>query len=957
MPDIESPTAMNHLFVGKSKSGRNRLVAEAPRIKAQASGHQKSGLLQKQLQAVANAKAVSKSNRMRTGKSSHVAPKTEVRDSDEEDIGREYISIPVADVKIEELTNPTEKNVSETLDSSVADEELKEGDLKSEDCGASKEEILSYRNEERSVIEGYGEVTDHKDVQSADTTLKDADTTLVQSSSCETLDEESLIPKRRSRSNSLSRSWSKSADNVSCATDASDTASYPRDRSSSEMSSHNSDSDLSTMGSKVTNGSGVTETCANHSDSQLPTTAWVPSEIDNVSSNENAENIANAVNKEDVASVASNEDTSKHLSDLDPCSQLTSFNPSVDEKSLFEEISDQAIMTINSDNVKDVDNCSVGSEVTCIEVGVSDGLSCEATGYGSDEDVSVTDQAGSGGVGGEEDTGGGGAATGNEVLTGLTGEGNADLPHCISDGGDCVNVTDTSDRFVGQGQHVEGDHMVGFESKHLIDVAGKDIKDNIEVEKLTIHCGKDKLEECDVRGASNEVEFNKDITNDDYEQPTDSLVEESSKINLCNVVIRENELEVKNVPDKMESQTSSSCADTEDFPHPTNPVSSNKSDMSQSARDSTDLSHSAKDSAHIMPDQSTSTEESLAGVDADADHHLKDADISKWVKESGGGDLGQKKETMSASIGGTYMLDKFGDKDRGYDEFEEEDTKKKDGFVEETLYETHTEGYPSEDGESTQHSSDSKQHPSHPTVPYTGGHYEYSMSGLPSMPYEEYGRVGEARAKTPTPVSYEGDDNDGHVGVTLVVPNEPSSDKNSLMEYRDYFRKEEETTFEDYSDSHLLVPRDEGLRRASDPSNGRASHGCGGQDTSDNDEDSYDVMPRPLVSRSISVEPTTGEKHNLRRSSQPVVRKVGHQTMVVGNKPSSNPPIGADHKKQTHSSLPALPSLGKKNAKAFNPFPVKHFNSSRAKTGLKLGLYTSSTIDKYRGMKPQSPLS
>ncbi|GFN84525.1 TBC1 domain family member 30 [Plakobranchus ocellatus] len=82
---IESPTAMNHLFVGKastraggstegssSSSTRNRLVTDGPRILGPGQWHRQGGSncrLSTQLQAVAKAQAVSKSRRMRTGMS------------------------------------------------------------------------------------------------------------------------------------------------------------------------------------------------------------------------------------------------------------------------------------------------------------------------------------------------------------------------------------------------------------------------------------------------------------------------------------------------------------------------------------------------------------------------------------------------------------------------------------------------------------------------------------------------------------------------------------------------------------------------------------------------------------------------------------------------------------------------------------------------------------------------
>ncbi|KAK7101893.1 hypothetical protein V1264_020204 [Littorina saxatilis] len=58
VPKIESPLAMNHLFVGKVQGGRNRLVTDGPRIAAP-----RNSLLTKQLQAVAAAQAASRSKR------------------------------------------------------------------------------------------------------------------------------------------------------------------------------------------------------------------------------------------------------------------------------------------------------------------------------------------------------------------------------------------------------------------------------------------------------------------------------------------------------------------------------------------------------------------------------------------------------------------------------------------------------------------------------------------------------------------------------------------------------------------------------------------------------------------------------------------------------------------------------------------------------------------------------
>ena len=64
--------------------------------------------------------------------------------------------------------------------------------------------------------------------------------------------------------------------------------------------------------------------------------------------------------------------------------------------------------------------------------------------------------------------------------------------------------------------------------------------------------------------------------------------------------------------------------------------------------------------------------------------------------------------------------------------------------------------------------------------------------------------------------------------------------------------------------------------------------------------------------------------------------------------PSS--PLSVGVTLQTSSPLqhPPLSSPSKTN-RPFNPFPVKHVNTNRAKTGLKLGLYTPSTLEHIQG--------
>ncbi|KAL8621790.1 hypothetical protein ACOMHN_016277 [Nucella lapillus] len=71
VPKIETPLAMNHLFVGKVQGGRNRLVTHGPRIASTYTPH--NNTLTKQLEAVAAAQAVSRSKRS-PAKQSSAAP-------------------------------------------------------------------------------------------------------------------------------------------------------------------------------------------------------------------------------------------------------------------------------------------------------------------------------------------------------------------------------------------------------------------------------------------------------------------------------------------------------------------------------------------------------------------------------------------------------------------------------------------------------------------------------------------------------------------------------------------------------------------------------------------------------------------------------------------------------------------------------------------------------------------
>ena len=57
----------------------------------------------------------------------------------------------------------------------------------------------------------------------------------------------------------------------------------------------------------------------------------------------------------------------------------------------------------------------------------------------------------------------------------------------------------------------------------------------------------------------------------------------------------------------------------------------------------------------------------------------------------------------------------------------------------------------------------------------------------------------------------------------------------------------------------------------------------------------------------------------------------------------------------SNRKLPAgLKPLGTK--KPFNPFPVQHFNENRARTGIKLGIYKSSTFDEFEKQTKRRPL-
>ena len=72
-------------------------------------------------------------------------------------------------------------------------------------------------------------------------------------------------------------------------------------------------------------------------------------------------------------------------------------------------------------------------------------------------------------------------------------------------------------------------------------------------------------------------------------------------------------------------------------------------------------------------------------------------------------------------------------------------------------------------------------------------------------------------------------------------------------------------------------------------------------------------------------------------------------------KPSNNIPQtkGAS----LSSATGAQQNPARRSSQPFNPFPVKHFNTNRMKAGLKLGLYTPSTLEQLRGLKSRTTSS
>ena len=132
-----------------------------------------------------------------------------------------------------------------------------------------------------------------------------------------------------------------------------------------------------------------------------------------------------------------------------------------------------------------------------------------------------------------------------------------------------------------------------------------------------------------------------------------------------------------------------------------------------------------------------------------------------------------------------------------------------------------------------------------------------------------------------------------------------------------------------------------------------ASYGNKATVTGGSQEDSgrgdADRQPQAAVGRSLSapngptaalhltvtppaLTPATTPTRNHYRSSSslPTPTAVGPQLL---SSPSHPPPL----------------SSPLKASRPFNPFPVKHVNTNRARTGLKLGLYTPSTLQHIQG--------
>ncbi|XP_076447278.1 TBC1 domain family member 30-like isoform X2 [Babylonia areolata] len=97
-----------------------------------------------------------------------------------------------------------------------------------------------------------------------------------------------------------------------------------------------------------------------------------------------------------------------------------------------------------------------------------------------------------------------------------------------------------------------------------------------------------------------------------------------------------------------------------------------------------------------------------------------------------------------------------------------------------------------------------------------------------------------------------------------------------------------------------------------------------------------------------------------RSNSAPIGSSSGHMTMLSMLAPATTPthtqrtslstPTTTPTPVSPHSPSHPFPlSSPMKIMRPFNPFPVKHVNTNRAKTGLKLGLYTPSTLEHIQG--------
>lgn len=124
----------------------------------------------------------------------------------------------------------------------------------------------------------------------------------------------------------------------------------------------------------------------------------------------------------------------------------------------------------------------------------------------------------------------------------------------------------------------------------------------------------------------------------------------------------------------------------------------------------------------------------------------------------------------------------------------------------------------------------------------------------------------------------------------------------------------------------------------------------GSADNRKNEEEcgqgSSNHQPDVVISRSLSA--PNGSTFHITVTPVLTPATTPTHSQPTSSSAASTPTTATSHLSSSPSHSPSLSSPVKAN-RPFNPFPVKHVNTNRAKTGLKLGLYTPSTLQHIQG--------